>query len=184
MSEIQNDVYRVPLSRLPLLFLFSIASLFVFAGLDLSVLHLLFPDFRVNPDKIIVFYAFLFFAVAIGGVIAVQMMLYIIKPPIMFQVSREGIAFGTGFRYTLYLIPWKYIDTIGAGIDMPGLAVNKKLIFGVMISIKQSNEIPGGMATSIGVKYEFNTLYLHWMYLGRPAKEVIATIEAMKKKGA
>jgi hypothetical protein len=182
MSEIQNDVYRVPLSRLPLLLFLSIASLFVFVGLDLSVLHVLFPDFQINPGKIIVFYAFLFFAVVIGSIIAVQMVLYIVKPPIMFEVSSEGIAFGTGFRYTLYLIPWKYVDTIGAGIDMPGLAVNKKLIFGVMISIKQSNEIPGDMATSIGVKYEYNTLYLHWMYLGRPAKEVIATIEAMKKR--
>jgi len=151
-------------------------------GLELSLLHVVFPGFRVNPDKIIVFYAFLFFAIVIGVVIMVQMILYIMKPPVMFTSSAEGIAFATGFRYNLYSVPWKYVDSVGSGFDVPGMVVQKKLIFGVVINIKQINEIPNGLPTSIGVKYEFNMLYLHWVYLGRPAREVIETVISMKKR--
>jgi hypothetical protein len=182
MARETGDVYRVKLSRIPLFVFLSISGLFVFMGLELSLLHVVFPGFRVNPDKIIVFYAFLFFASVIGVVIMVQMILYIMKPPVMFTSSAEGIAFATGFRYNLYIVPWKHVDSVGSGFDVPGMVVQKKLIFGVVINIKQTNEIPNGLPTSIGVKYEFNMLYLNWIYLGRPAREVIETVTTMKKR--
>lgn len=182
MARETGDFYSVKLSRIPLFCFLLISGLFVFMGLELSLLHVVFPGFRVNPDKIIVFYAFLFFAIAIGGIIMAQMIMYLLKPPVMFTSSADGIAFATGFRYNLYTVPWKHVDTIGSGFDVPGLVMQKKLIFGVVINIKQTDEIPNGMATSIGVKYEFNMLYLHWVYLGRPAREVIETVTSMKKR--
>jgi len=181
---VNNDVYQIRLSRLPLFILFLFGAGFLFVGLELSVLHILFPGFTVAPDKTTVFYVFLVFVIGVGGLTTIQMFLYLILPPVMYRVSSEGISFGTGLRYKLFTIPWKHVDTIGGGIDLTVLVANKKIVGGLQIKFKESEEIPGLLATSIGVYYMFYIMTLSYWYMSRPIKEAISQTTEMQKKFA
>jgi len=177
-----SEQYDVPLSRIPLFLLFLAGAFFLVVGLDLGLLHIIFPYFSIDPEKKLVFYAFLLFAVGCGGAITAQMLLYLAKPPVMFRVSPEGISFGTGFRYTLFTIPWKYVESVSFGVEPTKLLVNKRIMAGLQIAIANSPDIPSNKPTSIGVLYVFNSLTLSWIYMGRPAGEVRDKILEMKKK--
>ncbi len=182
MAHEVNEHYDVPLSRLPLFLLFLLGSLFLVVGFDLALVHALFPYFSIEQEKKLIFYAFLLFAIGCGGVIAVQMLLYMIKPPVMFRVSPEGISFGTGFRYTLFTIPWKYVGDVRIGLEKSKLIANRQVTAGLQITIRNSPEAPSAKATSIGVMYAFNCLTLSRLYMGRPADKVREKILEMKKK--
>lgn len=180
----QQDVFDIRLARLPLLILFIVGSGFFFIGLELTVLHVLFPNFSVAPDKRIIFYAFLFFVLGVGGAIALQMFLYLIVPPVLYRASADGIAFATGFRYNLYTIPWKYVSSIGGGIDLVALAAEKKIVGGLQIDFKESQEIPSLLATSIGARYIYYKLTLSYWYMNTSIKNAIMETEELRKKFA
>ncbi|MBP7737987.1 MAG: hypothetical protein KA369_18560 [Spirochaetes bacterium] len=182
MEANTSEQYDVPLSRIPLFLLFLIGLLFLVVGLDLGLFHVIFPYFSIDPEKKLIFYAFLLFAVGCGGAIVAQMLLYLAKPPVMFRVSTDGISFGTGFRYTLFTIPWKYVDSVSFGVEPTKLIANKQIMAGLQIAIANSPDIPSSKPTSIGVLYVFNCLTLSWIYMGRPTGEVRDRIIEMKKK--
>ncbi len=177
-----NDVFELRLSRLPLFAFVCISSLFIFVGLDLAFLHILFPGFTVAPAKRTVFLVFEFFAVGICAVILFQMIQYLIKPPVFFRASSEGISFATGMRYTLTTFAWKYVDTVGGGIDVTSLVANKQLFGGLQITFKQDESIPGMSATAIGCKYIGYTLTLSWFYMNKSMKTTIEAIERLRAK--
>lgn len=181
MSDQQN-IFEIRLARLPLFLLLIVGLCFFYVGLDLTVLHNLFTDFIVAPDNRIKFYLFLFIAFGVGGLIAVQMLLYLIIPPVLFRASAEGIAFATGLRYTLYTIPWKYVESIGGGIDVAALAAEKKIFGGLQIKFKESPEIPGILATSIGARYVYYILTLSYWYMNTSIKNAIIKTTQLKNR--
>lgn len=177
-----NDVFDIRLSRIPLFLLLCISSFLVAAGLDIGFIHAVIPPLDIDPDKKLFFWLFEFFFVIIGGVIAVQMLLYLISPPVMLRASAEGIAFGTGFRYNLFTIPWKYVDSIGGGIDMVQAVANKKIVGGIQITFKNSQDIPMWKATSIGISYVNYVLTLSIFYTGPKTSEAMEKLREMKKR--
>lgn len=174
-----NEQFDVRLSRLPLALLLIMGSSFLIVGLDLALLHLLFPHFSIDPEKKLIFFAFLLFAVGCGGIISVQMLLYLIKPPVIFRTSLEGIAFGTGFRYHLVTIPWKHVGTVT--ITETRRAAGRRTA-GLEIVVSSAPGIAPTQAPSLGVIYAFNRLTLSWFYMGRRACEVRERILEMKKR--
>ncbi len=175
------NTYSIPMSRIPLAVLFFAGNFFFFVGLDVGFLHSFIGPLDIDSGRIWAYYAFLFFFVAGGGAIAVQMLLYFIKPPIMLNATAEGISFGTGFRYRPYTIPWKFVDTVGAGIDLSQIPAGK-IQGGLQISFKPSDEIPGMKATSIGIAYFMHTLTLSIFYMGRPVREAIEILRKMHQQ--
>ncbi len=174
-----ENSFEIRLSRIPLAVLFVAGCFFLFAGLDIGFFHSVFPNIGVNPDKKWIFYLFLLFFVGCGGAIAVQMLLYLINPPVMFRASPEGIAFGTGFRYRLHTIHWKYIESIHGGAD---LAAAGDLKIGLQVQFKNTNEIEGALPTSIGVVYQAYILTLSRMYMGTSVSETAGILNTMWKK--
>lgn len=179
-----SDSYEIRLSRAPLCALFVAGCLFAFAGLDIGFMHSVFPAFDIAPGKKIIFWLFLLFFVGFGTLIAVQMLLYILNPPVMFRASAEGISFGTGFRYALHAIPWRHVESIGGGIDAVQAAANRKLVGGLQITFRQSPDIPLMMPTSIGVSFVNYTLTLSWFYMGDSLSNAIEEVNALQKRYA
>jgi len=177
-----NDVFDIRLSRIPLFLLLCFSSFIVAAGLDIGFIHAVIPPFDIAPDKKLYFWLFEFFFVVIGGVIAVQMLVYLVSPPVMFRASSEGIGFGTGFRYNLFTIPWKYVDSIGGGIDLVQAVANRKLFGGIQVIFKNSQEIPMWKATSIGVSYMNYVLTLSVVYTGPGTSGALEKLKEMKKR--
>ncbi len=178
----EGEVLDIRLSRLPLFLLLCISSFITAAGLDIGFFHVVIPALDIAPDKMLFFWLFEFFFVIIGGVIAIQMLLYLIKPPVMFRASPEGVSFGCGFRYNLFTIPWKYIENVGGGIDIVQAIANKKIMGGLQITFKNSQDIPHWKATSIGVSYVGYTLTLSIIYSGFGVSGIIEKLNAMRKK--
>jgi hypothetical protein len=177
-----TGVYEIRLSRIPLFLLFLAGTAFCLAGLDIGFFHSVFPAFQVKPGSRTVFYLFLFFFAGCGGAIALQMFLYLVNPPVMFRASAEGISFGTGFRYTLYTIPWKSVKSIGAGVDSVQLAASRKLFAGLQVEFAHDPGLPSWMPTSIGVSYVFYCLTLSWWYMDAGLAQSKSAIEALRKR--
>ncbi len=177
-----DGVYEIRLSRIPLFLLFLAGTSFCLAGLDIGFFHSVFPAFQVKTGSRTVYYLFLFFFAGCGGAIAAQMLLYLARPPVMFRASAEGISFGTGFRYTLYTIPWKSLKSIGGGIDPVQLAANKKLFAGLQLEFAHDPGLPSWKPTSIGVSYVNYRLTLSWWYMGAGLAESKAAVDALEKR--
>lgn len=178
MSE---STYEIRLSRLPLLLLLCAGVFFLFAGLDIGFLHTLFPAFDVAPDKRWILYLFLLFFVGGGAAVTLQMASYLVNPPVMFRADPDGVAFGTGFRYRLQVIPWRYVETVSAGVDLSKVAAGISGV-GLQIVFRQTTEIPGALATSIGVAYGGYQMSLSLVYMGRPLKEAVSVVQQMQKQ--
>lgn len=178
----ENDVLEIRLSRIPLILLFFIGAFFLWIGLELALFHSLFPAFEVEESRKIVFYLFLFFAIGAGGAIAIQMLLYMIFSPVMFRASAEGISFATGFRYSLFTIPWKYVDSFGFGLEASKLIANREVMGGLQVTFTPSRDIPNMKATSIGVMYVNYCLTLSIAYMGVRSLKMKETLEAMKNR--
>jgi hypothetical protein len=177
-----DGVFQIRLSRIPLFLLFLAGAAFCLAGLDIAFFHSVFPAFQVKPGSKVVFYLFILFFAGCGGAIAVQMLLYLVLPPVMFRASVEGISFGTGFRYTLYTIPWKSVNAMGAGVDSAQLIVNKNIFAGLQVEFAHDPGLPSWLPTSIGVSYVFYTLTLSWIYMGAGLAQARQSIEILKKR--
>jgi len=175
------DTLEIRLSRI-VIALFLVAGLFFFlAGLDIGFYHWLLPEFEITPEKVWIYRLFLFF-VGCGGLVAVQMLLYLARPPVMLRADASGIAFATGMRYVPFTMGWKYVESIGLGVDPTLLASNKKLQAGLNIRFVKSGEIPGAKATSMGVSYFMHSLVLDWFYMDTPVGESIERISALREK--
>lgn len=179
LKNMENTPTTIRLSRIPLFFLFIVGSLFFVAGLDIVFFHTIL-DFSGEDQSKSTLYVFAFFTIGIGGLVAIQMLLYIISPPITLLATEKGLSFATGFRYKLYTIPWSYVDKIGTGIDKTILILNKKVVAGLQIEFKKSKEIESWKATSIGVAYFNYVLTLNWFYMNN--KNTPEIIEQLVKK--
>jgi len=168
-----SEVFQVRVSRLLLLLLALVGGIFLLAGLDAAVFRSVL-DWQVAPGKEIVYYAFLFFCLGIGGAIFLQCFLYFLRPPVMLEFSPEGVSFGTGMRYWPFLIPWRQVRAVELGVD-PSLTAVKQLFGGAAVVFRPSPEIPGAKAVSAGIGYFNYRLTLHWFYAGRFPWTIVKT---------
>ncbi|MFA7686090.1 MAG: hypothetical protein WCX95_04805 [Candidatus Gracilibacteria bacterium] len=177
----QPNELNIKLSRIPLFLLFVTGAFFVLAGLDITFFHRVL-DFQIAADKKLYFYLFDFFMIGCGGLITLQMLWYLISPATMLKADNEGIWFGCGLRYNLFNIPWKYVENIGGGIDKISLIANQKLIAGLQIQFKKSDEIPMGKATSIGLSYFNYCLTLNIFYMNnKNIKGIVEKLNGIRK---
>ncbi|OHD19567.1 MAG: hypothetical protein A2086_14460 [Spirochaetes bacterium GWD1_27_9] len=182
MKHDTNEL-EIRLSRIPLFLLLCICSVFLFVGLELGFLHIFLKDFKVADDKIIIFYLFEFFMVICAGAAVIQMIWYLIIPAVMFKANEKGISFGTGLRYKPFTIDWKYVESIGLGIDLVNTVTTQNPQVGLQITFIKSQEIPSAKPTSIGIIYFNFCLTLNWFYMNKKnVKELKIKLEELKLK--
>ncbi len=102
----------------------------------------------------------------LGGVVAAQCLWYALFPPVMLRLTADGLAFGTGFRYTPFFIPWQHVVSVDYGVAATMTAWREKFA-GVSFTIADTPDVPAGKATSAGVSYMFRRLTIHWLYANR-----------------
>ncbi|HPA73139.1 MAG TPA: hypothetical protein PKY31_12770 [Spirochaetota bacterium] len=176
-----EDLYDVRLSRIAILVFLGAGLFFLLAGLEIGFLHIVIGPISVAPDRLWAYYAFLAFFIGVGGAATIQMLLYLVSPPVMFRASAEGIAFASGMRYRPYLMAWKHVESVGAGVDL-SQPLSGQGSAGLQVTIRQTGEVPGDMATSIGVKYFMYVLTLNIFYMDRPVKEAVERVREMHRK--
>ncbi|MBN1533589.1 MAG: hypothetical protein JXA20_13050 [Spirochaetes bacterium] len=176
-----NETFEIPLSRITLFIFFIAGAFLLWAGLEIGFLHRIIGPFDVAPGRLWAYYGFLVFFIVVGGACFLRSLLYLLRPPALLRASAEGIAFATGLRYRPFMIPWRFVDTIGVGIDLSQLP-SSKIQGGLQISFVNSNEIPNGLPTSIGVSYMFYTLTVRLTYMGRSMKESVEALRKMQEQ--
>lgn len=172
------DVFEVRLSRRTLLLLVAVGLLFLLVGLDLVFFHRVFgPDAgRANP---LLFWAFNFFAIVIGGLIVANTAWYLIAPPIMLRISKDGVAFGTGLRYTPRVFPLASLESVEVVTGESSLEVmGKRRIVetGVALGFERRGDIPSALATSAGIGYYNYVLTLSKTYTNRSPQEIAEAV--------
>jgi hypothetical protein len=176
-----DDKYDVRLSRVTLLIFFIAGLFFLFAGLEIGYFHKVIGPVHVAPEKQWIYYAFLVCFIGIGGACSIQSLLYLISPPFLFCASAEGISFACGFRYNLFMIPWKYVESVGAGVDL-SQPLRGQGSAGLQVTFRKSDNIPGDKPTSMGVSYFMNVMTLNIFYMSRPVKEAMEKVKEMHRK--
>lgn len=176
-----EDQYEIRLSRITLSLFFIAGAFFLLAGLEIGFFHTVFGPISVAPGKLWIYYAFLVCFIGIGGAAAVQSLLYLMSPPFLFRASAEGISFACGFRYNLFTIPWKYVEKVGAGVDL-SQPLSGQGSAGLQVTIRKSDDIPGDKPTSMGVSYFMNVVTLNIFYMSRPIKEAVEKVQEMHRK--
>lgn len=173
-----DDVFEVRVSRKLLLLIISVGLLFLVVGLDLTLLHIVFaPD--VGSGNVLLKWAFSVFAIGIGALILLTQSWYLIFPPLMMRISKEGVSFGTGLRYRQELIPLKYLSSAevfrtDSMFEIAGKT--REVEGGVALEFEQAREIPASLITSAGISYANCSLSLRKTYMNRSPSETVEAV--------
>ncbi len=178
-----EDVFVVKVNRICIAILLLIGALFLWIGLEYFYLGG-FDDWELTEQPTWVYGAAWFFFIGCGGAVALQMFWYLFFPPTMLRIDREGISFGTGFRYTPRLFPWKHYKGVQLGVDGVLLTVAQQLMAGARIEFEPSGEIPSALITSIGIGYFMNRLTFDWRYTNRFSTTIVAETKRLAAKYA
>ena len=158
-----EQTYQVRVSRWLLLFVFIIAFVIFLVGMDLTFFHRAFDT--VDTDSPILLWLFKIGSIVFGLIITINQIYYLFRPPLMIEVSKNGISFGTGFRYRQILIPLKYIEKVS------------KSSRGVENKFKESTEISNSLTTSAGISYINYTLALLRHYPDQRPRKIVKNIQ-------
>lgn len=172
--------FTIRVNRLLLLMLSLIGGLFFIVGLDAAVFRKVF-DWNFSAENPLLAYAFYFVFLGIGGLIMLNCLYYIIKPPIMVKFDEKGVSFGTGFRYNPYTIPWKYVKNISYGAD-GNLSLKDQLLAGAVVIFHQNPDIPTSLPTSMGIGYAFGRLTISIYYSNKLPWTITRKAEAIWKQ--
>ncbi len=96
------------------------------------------------------------FCIGIGGLIALNCLLYPIVPPTLLRVTPDKIVFGTGLRYKPFELPYRLLEKIETFTQTSALEVNgqsRTVDGGALFRFKKDPSIPSQMATSMGAAY-------------------------------
>lgn len=181
MGTMVEDVFIVKVGRFCLLFLGLIGALFFYVGLD-GVWFRELLDWNFQADKRWLFYAFCFFFIGCGGLIALQCFWYFLFPPILLKVDREGITIATGLRYNPRLFPWKHYKGARLGIDIPTSTVSQQIMAGAQIDFEPSSDNPSWLATSVGISYFNNTITIDFFYANRFSTTTVSETKRLATK--
>ncbi len=173
-----GNTFEVRVSRWLLLVLIAVGLLFLAAGLDIAVWHVVFgPETITSPVLAVIFAVF---AIGIGGLIAVTQAFYLLFPPLMMRITGGEVSFGTGLLYRPYSIPIKYLKSIAIYEEDSGLVVlGRRQVgpAGVELEFERTSSVPPAKATSAGLAYSDYRLRLFKMYMNRPLQK---TVDAVK----
>lgn len=182
MAEVEGLEVRV--SRKILLILALVGFLFLIAGLDIGIFHKVF-DASFGQDKALIKWAFMLFAVIIGGVIFVNCFIYLIFPPLMLRVTREKIVFGVGMRYNPFEVPAHLLEKAESFTRESNLEVNGKrevVDGGACLYLRNDPAIPSQKTTSMGIKYSGYKLEISSTYADIGGKELVAKVKQLLGK--
>jgi hypothetical protein len=99
-----------------------------------------------------VLYAFVFFMVICGGVIWLQMLWYMIFPPLMVRIDEKGITFMTSMRYgSPYFVPGKWVK--GCSYMLRADLTSIDPVVATSIEFDQVPELPSYSSTPMGIGY-------------------------------
>jgi len=168
-------------SRIFIAMLIAVGLLFFLVGLAMLAAWMIGGWNPVNSTGW-AFWLFEIFAIGAGGMIMVSQIANFIKPFVMLTVSEAGISFGTGWRYTPYILPWSQIE--GAETTSGGFRPLKvfKDTKSLVIKVKLTEGTPASMATSAGIIYGGGQLIIDGNYADRPADEVAEIINQKLKE--
>jgi len=167
--------FEVRLSRPLLLMIIAVGLVFLAAGLDLAVTHVVF-DASFGEGSPIGRWAFQIFAIGIGGVIVLNCFWYLLFPARMLRIDRDNVTFGTGFRYRPFSIPTRFLQGGEIGMRESMVEVNgqrKQVKGGAVLKFRASGEIPAQKATSMGLQYYQHELAVSSLYGNRKPEEIV-----------
>jgi hypothetical protein len=178
-----QDVFEVKVFRVSLFVFFIIGLAFLIMGLDALIFKriLTYPP---HPGQEGLYFLFKLFFVVIGGLIVWKEGPYLIRPPVMMRVSRDGISFGTGLLYEQRLFEWKHFEKAAYNIGYRMFSASPDAVVGLEVRFKESPEIPAGLATSAGIYYANYALWLDRRYMGTSIKKTIEAIRRLAPEGA
>lgn len=175
--------FEVRVSRWLLLFLIAVGLLFLAAGLDIAVWHVVFgPETITNP---IVAAIFAIFAIVVGVAVTIVETFNLIFPPLMLRVSASGVEFGTGMLYKPYRIPLQYLRSVAVYEQVSRLEVMGQRRVekgGVELTFERTPAIPSATVTSAGLTYSDYTLRLYKMYMNRPLQRTVDAIRPFARR--
>ncbi len=171
--------FTVRVNRPILLLLGLVGALFFRVGLDAAI-YREWLDWHFPPDQPWLTFAFYFFFLGCGGLIALNCLWLLILPPVMLRFDERGVTFGVGFRYRPYFIPWDHVERIGYGMD-GNLTTKDQFLAGPMVTFRDHPDVPVVMATSMGLGYAFRRLTLHWAYANRFPWTVVRNGERFRR---
>ncbi|MFZ5951093.1 MAG: hypothetical protein ACOYXC_10335 [Candidatus Rifleibacteriota bacterium] len=178
------ELFEIRLSRKLLFILTVVGLVFFLAGLEIGFFHKVLGS-EFGADKPIVKWIFVGIALFIGGAIFINCFFYLISPPVMLRVTRDKIWFGAGFRYNLFEMPAKLVDSIETYTQESNLEVDGKRAMvegGTCIHFKNDPSIPNSKATSAGITYMGYNLRIFSGYANIGSREAVAAIKEILGK--
>ena len=172
---------EVRLSRLPCLVVVSVCLLFLAAGLDLVFFRAVL-DFQIEPENRAAYYGFLMVCFLLGGAGLIQTLWNLVRPPVLLRIDSQGVSFASGMRYQPYSVPGKFVKSAGYGLSAD-MTAKLNWFSLVKIELAQAPELPAAKITSIGVKYEWYTIYLPWFYRDTSGSRIIEAVDAFRGAG-
>lgn len=110
------------------------------------------------------------------------MLWYLATPPVLLRIDERGISFATGMRYTPYFIEGRFVKGAGYGLSVD-MTSHLNWFLLVKIELQQAAELPLALITSIGIKYEYYSVYLPWFYRNRSGSKIIETVNNFLASG-
>jgi hypothetical protein len=183
-TAMNQNQFEVRVSRRLLLLLIVVGLLFSAVGLDLLFLHIVFEPVGAGQSPILMI-LFGAFCLLLGAVIVVSQVYYLIIPPVMLRVTREGLWFGTGLRYKPYFVPIKSVKSINTYQTESMLEVGgqRRIVEGgVELVMDRTDDLPSSLATSAGLSYSDYSLRLFKTYMNRPPQKAVEAVKSFIHK--
>ena len=82
----------------------------------------------------------------------------------------------------LYFIEGRFVKGAGYGLSVD-MTSHLNWFLLVKIELQQAAELPLALITSIGIKYEYYSVYLPWFYRNRSGSKIIETVNNFLASG-
>lgn len=171
-----EQTLEIRVSRVVLLIKMAIGVALVMGGLELAFPDK-FYDFEPREDRIHVYDALGGAAVLMGLIVALPQIYYLFWPPMMMQVTEEGISFGTGRFYNPVLIGWRHFESVSIGTGPATSAATDQPRGSLEIIFKSNPDVPCDLKTPAGMSYCTYVLSLNHFYMDLPVEAAVAAIK-------
>lgn len=163
-------------SRILIGILIGVSFLFILVGIFLFIANQQ-GNFLITPDKIIIFYLFIFFAIGCGGIIFVSQIKNLLHPFTMITITPEGFSFAIGSQYEQKMCNWKDIANVETVPNEQLRIMGKNPVTNLIVTFKQTTSLPASLTTSAGVQYTNYSLVIDGLYMDTPAETILTEMK-------
>ena len=140
-------------SRLLALGTFLLGCFFLFYVYDMNFAQRVFDPTRGVQNPVIIGITNVV-STLVGLILFIRQGYFLIKPPVLLRVSRQGVDIGTGWMYKPYQVPMKLVDHARIFQNNTTLAIiGRTSAAGVEIVLKETKKIPDQLWPGAGVQY-------------------------------